>query len=413
MKINKTSKHQNIKASNPRAVPYGKQSIDNDDIQAVVEVLKSNFITQGPKIKEFEDKLAEYCGAKYAVAFNSGTSALHGAYFATGLSKDDEFITSPMTFAATSNAGVYLGARPIFVDIEEDTGNIDCEKIEGKITNKTKLIVPIHYAGHPCDMTKIKEIADKYNLKVVEDGCHALGAKLKVQSSRFKVQRSTFNVGSCQFSDMTVFSFHPVKHITTGEGGAVLTNKQEYYEKLLMFRNHGITKDSSKFNVQSSTFVGEWYYEMQLLGYNYRMTDIQAALGVSQLKKLDSFVEKRRGIVQKYNEIFVNNPYFELPVEKEYAYNSYHLYPIKLKDSLKQKKRELFNKLRECGVGVQVHYIPVYFHPFYQDLGYENGLCPKAEEFYRSEISLPIYPGMTNEELDFVVNKVQEVFESL
>ncbi|MBZ4642921.1 MAG: UDP-4-keto-6-deoxy-N-acetylglucosamine 4-aminotransferase [Deferribacteraceae bacterium] len=406
MKINKTSKHQNIKASNPRAVPYGKQSIDNDDIQAVVEVLKSDFITQGPKIKEFEEKLAEYCGVKYAVTFNSGTSALHGAYFAAGLTKDDEFITSPMTFAATSNAGLYLGARPVFVDIEENTGNIDCEKIESKITDKTKLIVPIHYAGQPCDMKKIKELADKYNLKVIEDACHALGA-------RYKVQRSTFNVGSCQFSDMTVFSFHPVKHITTGEGGAVLTNKQEYYEKLLMFRNHGITKDSSKFNVQSSTFVGEWYYEMQLLGYNYRMTDIQAALGVSQLKKLDSFVEKRRGIVQKYNEIFVNNPYFELPVEKEYAYNSYHLYPIKLKDSLKQKKRELFNKLRECGVGVQVHYIPVYFHPFYQDLGYENGLCPKAEEFYRSEISLPIYPGMTNEELDFVVNKVQEVFESL
>lgn len=406
MKINKTSKHQNIKASNPRAVPYGKQSIDNDDIQAVVEVLKSDFITQGPKIKEFEEKLAEYCGAKYAVTFNSGTSALHGAYFAAGLTKDDEFITSPMTFAATSNAGLYLGARPVFVDIEENTGNIDCEKIESKITDKTKLIVPIHYAGQPCDMEKIKKIAEKYNLKVVEDACHALGA-------RYKVQRSTFNVGSCQFSDMTVFSFHPVKHITTGEGGAVLTNNQEYYEKLLMFRNHGITKDSSRFNVQSSAFQSGWYYEMQFLGYNYRMTDIQAALGLSQLKKLDNFVEKRRDIVKQYNNIFKDNPYFELSVENDYAYSSYHLYPIRLKDSFKQKKCEIFDKLRDCGVGVQVHYIPVYYHPFYRNLGYENGLCHKAEEFYEKEISLPIFPAMTGDEFNFVVNKIQEVFKSL
>jgi dTDP-4-amino-4,6-dideoxygalactose transaminase len=212
---------------------------------------------------------------------------------------------------------------------------------------------------------------------------------------------------------MTVFSFHPVKHITTGEGGAVLTNNQEYYEKLLMFRNHGITKDSSRFNVQSSAFQSGWYYEMQFLGYNYRMTDIQAALGLSQLKKLDNFVEKRRDIVKQYNNIFKDNPYFELSVENDYAYSSYHLYPIRLKDSFKQKKCEIFDKLRDCGVGVQVHYIPVYYHPFYRNLGYENGLCPKAEEFYEKEISLPIFPAMTDDEFNFVINKIQEVFKSL
>ncbi|RMA93271.1 UDP-4-amino-4,6-dideoxy-N-acetyl-beta-L-altrosamine transaminase [Hydrogenothermus marinus] len=375
-------------------IPYGKQFIDEDDIKAVVEVLKSDFITQGPKIKEFEEALASYVGAKYAVVFNSGTSALHGAYFALDLKKDDEFITTPMTFVATSNAGLYLGAKPVFVDIEKDTGNIDISKIEEKITDKTKLLSVVHYSGHPVDMEKVKELADKYNLKIVEDACHALGAKYKNE-----------RIGNCKYSDVTIFSFHPVKHITTGEGGAVLTNNKEIYEKLLIFRNHGITKDRFINNPD-----GDWYYEMQYLGYNYRMTDIQASLGISQLKKLNRFIEKRRNIAKIYNKAFKDNPYFDLPVEKDYAYHSYHLYPIKLKDKYKEKKAEIFRSLRKEGVGVQVHYIPVYLQPYYQNLGYKKGLCPIAEDFYKREISLPIFPAMTEKDIEYVIEKVFKVF---
>jgi UDP-4-amino-4,6-dideoxy-L-N-acetyl-beta-L-altrosamine transaminase len=321
-------------------IPYGRQWIDSQDVEEVAKVLKSDFITQGPKVKEFEENLAEFTGAKYAVVFNSGTSALHGAYFSLGLSAGDEFITTPITFVATSNAGLFLGAKPVFCDVEEDTGNIDVEKLEEKITPRTKLIVPVHYGGHPCDMEKIKEIAEKHGIFVVEDACHALGAKYKGDW-----------IGSCKYSDATVFSFHPVKHITTGEGGAVLTNSKEIYEKLLMFREHGITKERSKFKNEPD---GDWYYEMQFLGYNYRMTDIQAALGVSQLKKLNFFVKRRREIVEIYNEAFKNNSYFDVPVEKSYAFHSYHLYSIRLKDKLVNKRKEMFRILREKGLGI--HY---------------------------------------------------------
>ncbi|HIE59000.1 MAG TPA: UDP-4-amino-4,6-dideoxy-N-acetyl-beta-L-altrosamine transaminase [Persephonella sp.] len=380
-------------------IPYGKQLIEDDDIQAVLEVLKSDFITQGKKIPEFEKALAEYCGSKYAVVFNSGTSALHGAYFATGLEKDDEFITTPITFVATSNAGLYLKAKPIFVDIEADTGNIDVSKIEEKITNKTKLISVVHYAGHPVNMEKIKQIAEKYNLKVVEDACHALGAMYKEEK-----------IGSCKYCDATVFSFHPVKHITTGEGGAVLTNDEKVYEKLLMFRNHGITKDKNKL---INTQEGDWYYEMQILGFNYRMTDIQASLGISQLKKLDRFIKKRREIAKIYNQAFKNIPYFDIPIEKEYAFHSYHLYPIRLKKDYKDKKADIFKALRDNGIGVQVHYIPVYWQPYYQKIGYEKGLCPKAEDFYQREISLPIFPAITDNDVNYVIQKTLEVFQKI
>ena len=331
------------------------------------------------------------------MVFNSGTSALHGAYFSLGLSENDEFITTPITFVATSNAGLYLGTKPVFLDIESDTGNIDVNKIEEKITEKTKLISVVHYSGHPVDMEKVKQIANKHGLKIVEDACHALGAMYKREK-----------IGSCKYSNATVFSFHPVKHITTGEGGAVLTNDKEIYEKLLMFRNHGITKNSNKFLNKPD---GDWYYEMQFLGYNYRMTDIQASLGISQLKKLDSFVKRRREIAKIYNEAFKDNPYFDTPVEKDYAFHSYHLYPIRLKDEYKEKKKEIFKDLRKEGIGVQVHYIPVYRQPFYQKLGYKKGLCPNAEDFYEREISIPIYPTMGDEDMDFVIQKVLKVFK--
>ena len=380
-------------------IPYGRQFVDDDDIKSVVEVMKSDFITQGERVREFEEKLAKICGSKYAVAFNSGTSALFGAYYASGLRVGDEFITSPITFAATSNAGLYLGAKPVFVDIERDTGNINTDMIEAAVTEKTQLIVPIHYAGHPCDMEKIRNIADKFNLKIIEDGCHALGAKYK-----------NHTIGSCKYSDMAVFSFHPVKHITTGEGGAVLTNVKEYYDKLVMFRNHGITKEPDKLINPSH---GSWYYEMQFLGYNFRMTDIQGALGISQLDKLVRFIQKRRYISERYFEIFKRNPYFDLPVEKDYGFHAYHLFPIRLKNELVHKKIQIVSILHGKGLGVQIHYIPVYLHPYYAKLGYKQGLCKVAEDFYGEEISIPIYYGMTDEHIETVAKTIFEVMKGI
>ncbi len=379
-------------------IPYGRQWIDEEDIRAVVEVLKSDFITQGPKVREFEEKLAEYCGARYCVVFNSGTSALLGAYFACGISKGDEVITTPITFVATTNMLLVLGARPVFADVESDTGNIDPSSIEGLITEKTKAIVPVHYGGHPADLEAIKNIADRYGLKVIEDACHALGAKYKGSK-----------IGSCKYSDATVFSFHPVKHITTGEGGAVLTNNEEIYKRLLLVRNHGINREEF-INKQE----GPWYYEVQMLGFNFRLTDIQASLGISQLRKLDSFVSRRRQIAEIYRRSFADQAFFSLPVEKEYALHSYHLFPIRLDPDLSGKKAELMERLRQKGIGTQVHYIPVYKHPLYQSLGYKGALCMRAEEFYRSVLSIPIFPLMKDEDAqraaDLIISTCAECY---
>ncbi|NPV51599.1 MAG: UDP-4-amino-4,6-dideoxy-N-acetyl-beta-L-altrosamine transaminase [Candidatus Methanofastidiosum sp.] len=378
-------------------LPYGKQFIDQDDIESVVNILKSDFITQGPKIGEFEKKLAEYCGSKYAVAFNSGTSALHGAYFAFGLKKGDEVITSPNTFVATSNAALYLNANPVFADVEKETGNLDISKVKAKITDQTKLIVPVHYSGNPVALKELSEIAEDNNVKIIEDAAHSIGAKYNGKK-----------IGNSLYSDMTILSFHPVKHLTTGEGGLVLTNKEEYYDKLKMFSSHGITKNKF-FNEPE----GDWYYEMHYLGYNYRITDIQAALGLSQLNKLDKFIKRRRKIAKMYNNAFDNNPYFKTITEKECCESSYHLFPILIEDEFKKNKRELFSNLRNEGLGVQVHYIPVYLQPYYQKLGYKKGLCPVAEDFYHREISIPMYPTMDDEDVDYVIDKLFKVFESL
>jgi len=393
-------------------IPYSRQLIDDADIEEVVRILKSDWLTQGSKVKEFEEALAAYCGAKYATVFSSGTAALHAAYFVTDINKGDEIITSPITFLSTANAALFLGAYPVFVDIEINTGSINPDLVERAITKKTKAVVPVDYAGHPADLEKIAEIAKKYNLLVIEDACHALGAEYKNRK-----------IGSCKYSDMTVFSFHPVKSITTGEGGAVLTNNKEYYEKLIMFRQHGVTKNPKKFLNKSLSFTphtshltphaNHWYYEMQFLGYNYRLTDIQCALGISQLKKLDKFIERRRQIVKIYKEAFENNDFFNLPVEKNYAKSSWHLYPIRLKDKYKDKKKEIFAKLREKGLGVQVHYIPVYWQPYYQKLGYKKGICPNAEDFYEREVSIPLYPKMSDEDIRYVIEKIFEVFKEI
>lgn len=373
-------------------MPYGKQTIDDDDIEEVVKTLKSPLITQGPKIEEFEKAIAKYCGAKFAVAFNSGTSALHGAYFALGLKKDDEMITSPNTFVASSNAALYLGANVKFGDVEIQTGNLNPSKIE--LSDKTKLITPVHYSGQPVDLKEFSEIAADNDIKLIEDGAHALGATYDNKK-----------IGSLKYSEMAMFSFHPVKHITTGEGGIIVTNDEEYCERLQLFRSHGITKN----NLVNESH-GDWYYEMQELGFNYRITDIQCALGLSQLKKLDSFVKSRRRIAKIYDEIFAENPFFDVTVEKENRESAYHLYPILLKDKFAKHKKEIFSKLRQEGLGVQIHYIPVYKQPYYQKLGFRDNSCPVCEKFYKREMSIPMYPTLTDEDIEFVKETLFKVF---
>jgi len=367
-------------------IPYARQRIYSDDIRSAVEVLKSDYITQGPRIRRLEEKIASYCGAKYAVCVSSGTAALHIACLAAGIRPDDEVITSPITFVASANCILYCGGKPVFADIERDTINISHKEIEKKLSKKTKAIIPVHFAGHPCDLKEIKAIAKKRKLIVIEDAAHALGAEYK-----------NSKIGSCKYSDMTIFSFHPVKHITTGEGGAILTNRRDLHERLLLFRNHGIKKGRG------------WYYEMQELGFNYRITDIQCALGLSQLKKLNRFIKKRTKIVKIYNERLAGISSINLPPEKNYVRSSWHLYCVRLKDS--KKRNIVFERLRESGIGVQVHYIPVYWQPYYQRLGYKKGLCPNAEDFYQKEISIPLYESMSIREINCVVDKICKVFD--
>lgn len=367
-------------------IPYGKQSINEEDIQAVIDVLRSEYITTGPKIVEFEKTVADYVGAKYAVAIANGTAALHAACFAAGITKGDEVITTPITFAASSNCVLYCGAKPVFADIKKDTYNIDPDDIQRKITNRTKAIIAVHYTGQPCSMDEIYNIAKKHNLIVIEDAAHALGADYKGKK-----------VGS--ISDMTTFSFHPVKHITTGEGGMITTNNENLYKRLVLFRSHGITRNKDIMTADE----GAWFYQQLELGFNYRITDIQCALGISQMKRLDEFVLKRRGLVERYNEAFKHNSNIIIPKQKEDCHNSYHLYVIQIKN---KNRKIIFDKLRNAGIGVNVHYIPVYKHPYYQNNGYKDVYCKNAEEFYNREISLPLYPDLTIEQQDYVIEKV-------
>ncbi|NLJ89041.1 MAG: UDP-4-amino-4,6-dideoxy-N-acetyl-beta-L-altrosamine transaminase [Epulopiscium sp.] len=377
-------------------LPYGRQWLDDDDIDAVIEVLKSDYLTTGPAIDKFEEKLKEITGAKYAVALSNGTAALHGACFAAGIGKGDEVITSPMTFAATSNAVLYCGGKPVFADICPDTYNINPEDIKRKITDKTKAIIPVHYTGQPCDMDEIIKIAEEYNLFVIEDGAHALGASYK--------GRKIGTIG-----DMTTFSFHPVKPITTGEGGAVTTNNEDFYEKLMLFRSHGITRDKNKLLNDDAA----WYYEQHVLGYNYRMTDIQAALGYSQLDKLDFFIEKRRKYAKMYDDAFRGFEGVVIPKQLDNSLSGWHIYVIQIDtDKIRPDKRVIFDELRIRNIGVNVHYIPVYYHPYYQKLGYKKGLCPQAERLYDRMLTLPLFPKMTKEDIMYVIRSVKELIES-
>ena len=370
-------------------IPYGRQCIEEDDIEAVVKVLRSDYVTTGPAVTEFEKTVAEYTGAKYAVAVANGTAALHVACLAAGLKEGDEVITTPITFAASANCALYCGAKPVFVDIDPDTYNIDPAKIEEKITPKTKAVIAVHFTGQPCKMDEIHAIAKKHHLLVIEDAAHALGADYKGKK-----------IGS--ISDMTTFSFHPVKHITTGEGGMITTNNKELYDRLVQFRSHGITREE-RFLEKNE---GAWYYEQLDLGYNYRITDIQCALGVSQMKKLDRFVAGRREIAKRYDEAFADMKGIKLPYQDKDCHNSWHLYVIQV---LEKNRKEVFDALREKGIGVNVHYIPVYKHPYYQKNGYKDVCCKQAEEYYANAISIPIYPLLTDKEQDYVIESIREV----
>lgn len=368
-------------------IPYGRQSIDEDDIQAVVEVLRSDFLTTGPVITAFEKFVAEYTGAKYAVAIANGTAALHAACFAAGIGEGDEVITTPITFAASSNCVLYCGGTPVFADIRPDTYNIDPEDIRKKITDKTKAIIAVHFTGQPCEMDEIHAIAKEHNLYVIEDAAHALGADYKGRK-----------IGS--ISDMTTFSFHPVKHITTGEGGMITTNNEKFYERLKLFRTHGITRDTNLMTHDE----GAWYYQQLDLGYNYRITDIQCALGISQLKKLDAFVTRRRELVERYNMAFSDIDGIVSPRQLDGCNNSWHLYVIQV-----QNRKKVFDALKNAEIAVNVHYIPVYRHPYYQNNGYGDICCPNAEDYYAHCISLPLYPELTDAQQEYVIRTVKEI----
>lgn len=372
-------------------IPYGKQTIEQDDIQAVVDVLKSDFLTTGPQIAEFEQTVADYVGAKYAVAISNGTSALHAACFAAGIGPGDEVITTPLTFAASANCVLYCGGTPVFADVDPKTYNIDPEDIRRKITDRTKAIIAVHLAGQPCDMDAIHSIAREHGLIVIEDGAHALGSVYKGKK-----------VGS--MSDMTTFSFHPVKPITTGEGGMIVTDKENFYKKMVLFRSHGITRDDSMMTRND----GPWFYQQFDLGYNYRITDIQCALGCSQMKKLDRFLARRKEIVARYNEAFADCDNIITPYQLSDTESGWHLYIVQVKNC---DRRQVFEAMREKGIGVNVHYIPVYMHPYYQEHGYENVHCANAEEIYSHIISLPLYPGLTSEQQDYVIDTLKSLCE--
>lgn len=383
-------------------IPYGKHFIDDNDINAVIEVLKSDFITQGKKIEEFEQDIAKFHNCKYAAVFSSGTAALHGAYFASGIGKNDEFITSPITFVASANAGIYMGAKPVLCDIEMKTYNISIDYIQDKITKDTKVITPVSYAGNPVDIKKIREIIKDKDICIIHDAAHALGSRIN-------------GADICDYADMAVLSFHPVKHITSGEGGAVITNNKDLYEKLILFRNHGINRNKDK---MINYYDGPWYYEMQDLGFNYRLTDMQCALGISQLKKAKQSIKKRNEIACIYNNELKNIGFIKTPEnnfdiswlkENKSPENihSYHLYPILLEKSI--NRLDFFNYLREKGIMVQIHYIPINYMPYYQkEFRFKKGDMPNAENFYSREISIPMYPTLKDEDLNYVIETIKK-----
>jgi perosamine synthetase len=380
-------------------IPYGRQSIFEEDIRAVVEVLRSDWLTQGPVTEQFERAVAEYCGAQYAVAVANGTAALHLAALAADFRPGAEVITSPITFVASANCIVYTGAKPVFADIDPNTYCIDPEQVRSKLSASTRGLIPVHFAGQPCDMGTLHAIAKEKELIIIEDGAHAIGAS-------YAIDEQSYRVGSCSHSNMTIFSFHPVKHITTGEGGIITTNNQELYRKLRVLRTHGITKDPENLLRQE----GPWYYEQQMLGYNYRITDFQCALGLSQLKKLDEFIEIRKSIVSTYNDAFSSRKELIIPYKGKETSSAWHLYVLRFNNKLDRLK--IFTSLRNKGIGVNVHYIPVNLHPYYvKTYGYRKGDLPRAEAYYNDAITLPLYPGMSRDDIKYVIHSVLEAID--
>ncbi|NQV76551.1 MAG: UDP-4-amino-4,6-dideoxy-N-acetyl-beta-L-altrosamine transaminase [Bacteroidetes bacterium] len=380
-------------------IPYGRQDISEDDISSVIEVLKSDFLTQGPVVPAFEQAVAINCGVEHGVAVNSATSALHIACMALKVGKDDIVWTSPITFVASANCAIYCGANIDFVDIDPVTYNMSLVALKEKLliaeTNGKlpKVVIPVHLAGQSCEMEEISMLAKKYGFKVIEDASHGIGGKYK-----------GLPIGNCKFSDITVFSFHPVKIITTGEGGMCMTNDSELANHMIRYRSHGITRHSSE---MTQIPDGPWYYQQIELGYNYRMTDLNAALGLSQMKKLNTFVTRRHQIAKVYNERFHNLSSIVLPVQHKDTYSAYHLYIIRVKQFLKGETRlQLFEKFRNAGILVNVHYIPVYHHPFYQKLGFKSEDFPEAENYYAEAISLPIHTVLSDEDQNVVINQI-------
>lgn len=385
-------------------IPYGRQDINDDDIQSVISVLKSDFLTQGPVVPRFEKMVSDYCGATYAFAMNSATSALHVACKALGLSNGDVLWTTPISFVASSNCALYCGAKVDFVDIDPGTFNLSVDRlreklIQAKATNcLPKIVIPVHLCGQPCDMEEIFALSKEYGFKIIEDASHAIGA-------RYKKSR----IGDCQYSHITVFSFHPVKIITTAEGGMACTNDPALAREIELLRSHGITRNP---DLMSKEPDGPWYYEQVDLGYNYRMTDLQAALGVTQFTRLESFIERRHDIARRYDEMFKNLP-LAMQMRPDDRYSSLHLYVIRLQDLPKPHTHlSAFEFLRKNDIGVNLHYIPIYRQPYYQKFGYRNEAFPEAEKYYAEAISLPLFPNLTDEQQQHVVQTVRQLYPS-
>lgn len=382
-------------------IPYGRQDISDADIQAVVDVLRSDYLTQGPSVPAFEKYLADYCGTQHAVAVNSATSALHIACLALGVGKGDIVWTTPITFVASANCALYCGASVDFVDIDPHTYNMSVERLAEKLEearrtgNLPKVVIPVHLCGQPCDMVRIHALGQQYGFKIIEDASHAIGGKYLEEP-----------IGSCRYSDITVFSFHPVKIITTGEGGMALTNDAQLAKHMQLLRSHGITRDANEMTCESD---GPWYYQQIELGYNYRMTDLQAALGLSQMQRLDEFVTKRHAIAKRYGLLLTDLPVVT-PWQHADSYSGYHLYVIRLKlGEISKTHRQVYEAMRAAGILVNLHYIPVYRQPYYEQMGFKTKHCPQAEHYYSEVISLPIYPGLTEVQQDRVVTALREV----
>ena len=377
-------------------IPYGRQYITDEDIAAVVETLKSDYLTQGPKIKEFEDKFAAYTSAKYNVLVSNGTAGLHLAAMALDIQPGDKIITTPITFVASANGFRYCGAEVIFCDIDPENFLLDLDKLEkmlkASLKGTYKAVVPVDFAGYPYDVERLRALADEYGFAIVEDACHAPGGSF-TDSKGVKHM-----VGDCAYADMTVFSYHPVKHIATGEGGSITTNRKDFYDKLALYRTHGITKDPE----QLEKVDGGWYYEMQELGYNYRITDSQAALGISQLSRLDWSIERRQAIAARYNEAFAGTS-ITTPKVKDNVSHAYHLYVIQL-----ENRKELYDYLRTQKIFAQVLYVPAHTMPYYRQFGWKQGDCPAAENYYAHCLALPMYPTLTDEEQKYVIERVLE-----